>query len=277
MAHQTLTLTSTAAPKNAPVPIPLLCFGTYLLSPTSCLTAIPSALTSGYRHIDTAQLYRNESAVGEVLRSTSIPRSEIFVTTKQGIRGETAEATYALAAESVRKIAGEEGYVDLFLVHTRWVRGDAEGRKEVWQALERLHGEGKARLIGLSNYEVGDVEEMKGYARVWPPHVLQIELHPWRQQRELVRYCEREGIVVQAYSPLAEGKRMDDEVLRRVAGRCSRTPAQVLLRYGLQKGWVVLPKSENPERIEENAGLYDFVLESGDMEALDDLDEDGSI
>jgi diketogulonate reductase-like aldo/keto reductase len=176
MSEQTLSLTSTTTPKTSPIPIHLLGFGTYLLSPSACLTAIPSALATGYRHIDTAQLYRNESAVGEVLRSTSIPRSEIFVTTKQGIRGDTPEGTYNLAAESVRKIAGEDGYVDLFLVHTRWVRGDAEGRKEVWQALERLHEEGKAKLIGVSNYEVEDIEEMEGYARVWPPHVIQIEV-----------------------------------------------------------------------------------------------------
>ncbi|KAK0645811.1 putative aldo-keto reductase [Cercophora newfieldiana] len=270
-----LTLTSTITPKGTNTPIPRLGFGTYPLSPSTCLTACTAALSTGYRHIDTAQLYKNESAVGEAIASSPVSRSDVFITTKQGIRGDSPEATYALAAESVNKITGgdSEGYVDLFLVHTKWVRGDAEGRKEVWQALERLYEEGKARLIGVSNYEVEHLEEMRGYARVWPPHVLQVELHPWRQQRELVRYCEEKGIVVQAYSPLAEGQRMDDVVLKGIAEKCSKSPAQVLLRYGLQKGWVVLPRSENPMRIAENAGLYDFVLADGDMEALDGLDE----
>jgi len=176
MAQQPLSLTSTVTPKGTTIPIPLLGFGTYPLSPSVCITACNAALSNGYRHIDTAQLYKNESAVGEVLASSPIPRSDIFVTTKQGIRGDTPEATYAVAADSVRKIAGEDGYVDLFLVHTKWVRGDVEGRKEVWQALERLYGEEKARLIGVSNYEVEHIEEMKVYAKVWPPHVIQIEV-----------------------------------------------------------------------------------------------------
>lgn len=178
MAKEPLTLTSTVVSKGTQVPMPLLGFGTYLLSPQACVTACTAALSTGYRHIDTAQLYRNESAVGEAISSSSatVPRSAIFVTTKQGIRGATTDETYDIALDSVRKIGGENGYVDLFLVHTKWVRGDAEGRKEVWQALERLYKEGRARLIGVSNYEIEHIEEMKGYAEVWPPHVIQIEV-----------------------------------------------------------------------------------------------------
>ncbi|KAK5663855.1 hypothetical protein OQA88_59 [Cercophora sp. LCS_1] len=272
-----LSPTSAATPRGTAIAIPFLGFGVYQIAADKCITACKHALHAGYRHIDTAQLYRNESQVGQAVRESETKRADVFITTKQGIRGETPDATYNLAVNSIKKIAGDgvnDAYVDLFLIHVPYVRGEAEGRKELWQTLERLYEEGKAKAIGVSNYGIGHIEEMKGYAKIWPPHVNQIELHPWRQQRDVVKYCEDNGIVLQAYSPLAEGQRLDDPVVGGVAEKYGKSPAQVLIRYGLQKGWVVLPKSERAERIEQNADVFGFELDEGDMAVLDALDED---
>ncbi|KAK0702336.1 putative aldo-keto reductase [Lasiosphaeris hirsuta] len=270
-----LSSTSTTTPGNSKIPIPVLGFGVYQIPADKCIAACKAALETGYRQIDTAQLYRNEEQVGAAIRQSGIKRSDVFVTTKQGLRGDTPGDTYRLAADSVKRIAGDraDAYVDLFLVHIPWIRGEAEGRKEVWQALERLFHEGKARSIGVSNYSIHHIEEMKEYATIWPPHVNQIELHPWSQQRGVVAFCERQGIALQAYSPLAEGTKMNDIVLRRIGDKYAKTPAQVLVRYGLQKGWVVLPKSENPHRIGENYNVFDFEIDEQTMEELDKLDK----
>ncbi|KAK0718493.1 putative aldo-keto reductase [Lasiosphaeria miniovina] len=269
-----LTLSSTATITGTNVQIPRLGFGVWQIAAANCAAACAHALNAGYRHIDTARLYRNEEQVGTAVRESGLSRADVFVTTKQGVRGDTPELTYQLALESVEKAAGTApgAYVDLFLVHIPDVRGGADGRKEVWLALERLFREGRARAIGVSNYGVQHIEEMKTYASVWPPHVNQIELHPWWQQRELVAYCEEQGIVVQAYSPLATGTKLNDPVVGEMARSLSKSPAQVLIRYGLQRGWVVLPKSENPERIRQNADVFDFELGQDDLRVLDGLD-----
>ncbi|KAK3356429.1 putative aldo-keto reductase [Lasiosphaeria hispida] len=267
--------TSTTTPESSNIPIPVLGFGVYQIPGDKCIAACKTALETGYRQIDTAQLYRNEEQVGTAIRQSGIKRSDVFVTTKQGLRGDTPDDTYRLTSESVRRIAGEEAdaYVDLFLIHTPYIRGEAEGRKEVWQALEQLFYEGKARSIGVSNYSIDHIEEMKEYATIWPPHVNQIELHPWSQQRSVTAYCKHQGIALQAYSPLVEGTKMDDIVLRKIGDKYAKTPAQVLIRYGLQKGWIVLPKSENPHRIGENYGVFDFEIDERSMKELNELDD----
>ncbi|KAK3385322.1 putative aldo-keto reductase [Podospora didyma] len=276
MENKITSIAATVTPPGTNVHLPRLGFGVYQIFGESCISSCKTALDAGYRLIDSAQLYRNEDQVGAVVRDSELDRAEIFVTTKQGIRGATPQETYNLAAESVKRIAGSGpgAYVDLFLIHIPYVKGEAEGRKEVWQALERLYDEGKTRLIGVSNYDIEHIEEMKAYAKVWPPHVNQIELHPWRQQSGLVAYCENNGIVVQAYSPLAEGTKMDDPVVQRVAAKHDKSSAQVLIRYGLQKGWVVLPKSATPKRIKANANVFDFELDEEDMVALGGLSEE---
>lgn len=182
-----LSLQSTVTPRGTDVRIPRLGLGVYLIPGEACTVACRKALEVGYRQIDTAQMYRNEEAVGVAVRNTpgsGIRRSDVFITTKQGVRGNTPQATYQLALKSVEKIAGDGGadqepavcYVDLFLVHIPNIRGGIEGRKELWLALERLYNEKKARLIGVSNYSIEHIEEMKSYATVWPPHVNQIEV-----------------------------------------------------------------------------------------------------
>ena len=160
------------------VQMPLIGFGVYQVPADTCAQATKLALDAGYRHIDTAQLYRNEAEVGKAILASGVSRSGIFVTTKIGMRGATAEATYDLALASVKRIAGDgpDAYVDLFLIHIPWVKGEAVGRKELWQALERLLEEGKTRAIGVSNYGVEHLEELREYAKVWPPHVNQIQV-----------------------------------------------------------------------------------------------------
>ena len=188
MASPKLTLRSTLPLRNSSVTIPLLGFGVYETPPQQCVSSILAAFSAGYRHIDTAQFYGNETEVGLAILQSGLPRSSIFITTKTDIAEGTVEKTYQNCLESVRKIGGKDGYVDLFLVHTADV--GREGRKEIWMALERLLDEGKTRAIGVSNYGIGHVEEMRGYARVWPPVVNQnevsvLKMRPTREDFQL--------------------------------------------------------------------------------------------
>ncbi|KAK1765819.1 NADP-dependent oxidoreductase domain-containing protein [Phialemonium atrogriseum] len=270
--------------------MPLLGFGVYQIHGPAVGPACEAALAAGYRHVDTAQLYCNEAEVGAaVVRvlSGGVPRADVFVTTKIRHSARSGEATYRRARASVGRVdqrgvdgdgdgegdgEGEGGYVDLFLVHMPW--GGRRERRLMWLALEKLFEEGRARAIGVSNYEIEHIEDMRGYAKVLALTTTNPkQLHPWKQQRELVAYCRKHGIVVQAYSPLARAGKMEDPTLVAVAEKYGKTPAQILIRYSLQKGWVPLPKSERPERIRENAMVYDFEISDEAMETLDALDE----
>lgn len=146
-------------------------------------------------------------------------------------------------------------------------------RQVIWQALERAHEEGLCRSIGVSNWGIGHLEEAKSYAKIWPPHVNQIELHPWCQQREIVKYCQDNGIAIEAFCPLVRTRKMNDKTLTSIASKHTKDPGAVLIRYSLQKGWSPLPKSDTPSRIESNADVYDFELDSDDMGRLDSLDQ----
>ncbi|KAL9131182.1 MAG: hypothetical protein Q9217_000835 [Psora testacea] len=211
--------------------------------------------------------------MGIAARQSGIPRSELFLTTKVLSAGGSPEKTYQKCLDSVQKISGEagEGYIDLFLIHTP--SGGSKARKEMWQALEKLESESRVKAIGVSNFGVGHIEEMKGYARIWPPQVNQIELHPWCQQRQIVDYCNSHKIVVEAYCPLVRNQKAHDETLNKISNAHRKTTNQVLIRYSLQKGWVALPKSDTPSRIEANADVYGFELSDADMETLDGLDQ----
>ncbi|KAI9677428.1 MAG: hypothetical protein M1817_006382 [Caeruleum heppii] len=255
---------------HSTVKMPRLGFGVYQSHPDICIKSCLAALRAGYRHIDSAQYYANEVQVGEAVRQSKLPRKDVFITTKILGAGGSPEKSYKRIVDSVEKI-GLDGYVDLFLIHSP--SGGSAARKEMWQALEKAHEEGKARSIGVSNFGVGHIEEMKGYAKVWPPHVNQIELHPWCQQRTIDAFCQKHGIVVQAYSPIVRNHKADDPTLKKLADKHGKNTAQVLIRYCLQKNWVPLPKSDTPERIVANAEVYDFDLSKEDMETLDGLDQ----
>ena len=174
MAPSKLVLTDLLPLPNSSVKIPRLGFGIYQSPTNVCIKSCLTALKSGYRHIDSAQFYRNETEMGEAARRSGIPRNEVFLTTKIMSAGGSAEMTYKKCLDSVHKVDGEKGYVDLFLLHTP--SGGPAAVKEMYQALEKLESEGKARSIGVSNFGVGHIEEMKKYARIWPPHVNQIEV-----------------------------------------------------------------------------------------------------
>ncbi|KAG5963606.1 hypothetical protein E4U58_003510 [Claviceps cyperi] len=257
---------------NTDTSIPNLGFGIYQLYGQVCQKAILAALDAGYRHIDSAQIYRNESDVGAALKQSGLKREDVFLTTKISQSAGSFDKTYKSAVESIGTISGggKDGYVDLFLIHLPGTGRDS--REELWKVLEKLHGEGRAKAIGVSNYRPQHVDEMKEYAKIWPPHVNQIELHPWCQQKEIVQYCRDNNIVVAAYSPLACGAHLDDSTLTAVADKYKKSAAQILVRYALQKGWVPLPKSGNEERIKHNADVFDFALSEDDMKTMDGLD-----
>lgn len=258
---------------NAGNKLPVLGFGVWDspadLTTQSCL----SALKTGYRHIDTAQVYGNEAEVGKAVRDSGLKRSEIFVTSKILFPGDDAEATYQSVLGSIKKIDGDDGYLDLMLIHNS--TSGPEGVQKMWQAMEKLHQEGKLKAIGVSNFGIGHINGLKSYAKVFPPAVNQLELHPWLQQREIVSYCEKNGIAVEAYCPLVRNQKKDDPVLKGIADKHGKSTAQVLLRYCLQKDWVPLPKSDNEGRIAQNADLFNFELSKEDISELDKQDTDG--
>lgn len=228
--------------------------------------AVRDALRVGYRHVDTARVYGNEADVGVAVRDGGIARSEVFITTKLWNDDQGYEAALRAFDASLARLHLE--YIDLYLLH--WpVAGK---RRDSWRALERLHADGRARAIGVSNFMVPHLEDLLAHAKVVPA-VNQIEVSPFLQQRDVRALCERHGIVVEAYSPLTKGLRLGDPVVAAVAQRLQRSPAQVLLRWGLQHGLVVLPKSTHPERIAENAAIFDFEIPEPAMAQLDGLEE----
>jgi len=237
---------------------------------TEAREAVAYALEVGYRHIDTAAMYGNEADVGEAVRASGLKRSEIFVTTKLWNSDQGYEP--ALKAFSASMARLKLDYLDLYLVH--WPVPGL--RLESWRALEKLHSEGLVRSIGVSNYMVRHLEELTAQSDI-APVVNQIELHPFLQHSDVRQYCAEHSIVIQAYSPLTRGQRINHPFIRGIADQIGRTPAQVLLRWGLEKNLVVLPKSIKRERIVENSQIFDFELGKAEMEQLDRLDEGTAI
>lgn len=229
--------------------------------------AVRWALERGYRHIDTAHIYRNEEDVGRALAESGLGRDEVFLTTKLWNDDHGYDET--LRAFDASSEALGTDVLDLYLMH--WpVPGK---RLDSWRAMEHLFDEGRTRTIGVSNFMVHHLEELFAAARV-KPCINQIELHPFCQQREVVAWCRAHGVVVEAYSPLTKGQRLDDPTLVEVAAECGRSVAQVLIRWSLQHGFVVIPKSATRARIDENAAVFDFALSEAQMARLDGLDEE---
>lgn len=227
----------------------------------ACVNAVRWALDLGYRHIDTAQAYGNEESVGKALRESGLPRDAVFITTKfyPGNRDPVAAVEQSLPRLGV-------DYVDLYLIH--WPAG---GPTWAWAGMERAREIGAARTIGVSNFGAGELEQAIAAGTVRPA-VNQVEFNPVHYRRGLLDASQQRDVAVEAYSPLGTGRHLSDKTVRRVAERAGRTPAQVLLRWGLQHGIPVIPKSTHRERIEENAQIFDFALSDEDMAALDSLD-----
>jgi diketogulonate reductase-like aldo/keto reductase len=242
--------------------LPLLGLGVWqVANGRECVDAVRWALELGYRHIDTAQAYGNEESVGEALRQAGVPREEVFITTKfnPGRRDPAAEVERSLQRLGVE-------YVDLYLVH--WPRG---GATWAWPGMERARELGHARSIGVSNFDVSELDEVLAQAKS-PPVANQVLLNPFHHRRALLDEGRRRGLVFEAYSPLGTGSHLSDATVRRMASRLGRTPSQVLLRWCIQRDLVVLPKSTHRERIAENAKIFDFTLSDADMAELDALD-----
>ena len=247
--------------------MPILGLGVWQVAPgKETRRAVGCALEIGYRLIDTAKLYGNERDVGAAVRESGIPREEIFVTTKLWNDDHGYETTLRAFKRSRQELGLD--YVDLYLIHWPVPRI----RQESWKAILRLREQGLVRSIGVSNYTIRHLQELLPATPI-PPSVNQVEFHPFLYQRELLEFCQSRGIQVEAYSPLARGRRMKDPVTVEMAARYARTPAQVMIRWSIQHGLVVIPKSVRPERIRENATVFDFELTPKDMGRLDALDE----
>ncbi len=230
------------------------------------LRAVATALDVGYRLIDTAKLYGNERDVGQAVRGSKIPQDEIFITTKLWNTDHGQEAALRAFEQSRRELGLDS--IDLYLIH--WPVPGL--RQESWKTLLNLKEKGLARSIGVSNYTIRHLEELLSSSPI-PPSVNQVEFHPFLYQADLLAFSQGHGIQLEAYSPLTRGHRLDHPVIKAVAAEHRRTPAQILIRWGLQHGLVVIPKSVRPERIRENAQVFDFELARADMARLDALDE----
>ena len=248
--------------------LPQLGFGVFQIPPGEPTRgAVAAALEAGYRHVDTAAIYRNEADVGAAIRTSGLPPGSVWVTTKLPNAEQGASSARQAFEASLERLGLDA--VDLYLLH--WPH---ELRVESWRVLEALHAEGLAREIGVSNFLVRHLDELLAHASVLPA-VNQIELSPflYGSREDTLRRCEENGIVVEAYSPLTKGRRLDDSTVTAIAAELGRTSAQVLIRWSLQKGFVVLPRSSNRERIAENAAVFDFALDGAQMARLDALDE----
>lgn len=261
-----LTIES-SVPLNDGRRMPLLGFGTYQIAAGgSCRSAVAYALSIGYRHIDTAALYANEADVGRAVRESGLAREQMFVTTKlwnsdQGYAA--ALQAFDLSLERLRL-----DYLDLYLIH--WP--EPGKRRDSWRALVEIRRQGRCRSIGVSNYTIAHLEALRRESDVVPA-VNQVEFSPFLFQRDLLDYCNAHGIRLTAYCPLTRGDKLRHRVVTAIATKHRKTAAQVLLRWGLQHGVVVIPKSARETRIAENAALYDFALDAEDMTRLDALDE----
>jgi len=252
---------------NNGVEMPWLGLGVWQLSSKETMTCVEHALRFGYRHIDTATLYGNESEVGLGVRKSGIPREEVFVTTKLWNSDHGRDRSVRAFEESLKELG--LGYIDLYLIH--WpVEKD---RTESWNALLKALEAGRTKALGVSNYTVRHLEELLSGSSVVPA-VNQVEFHPYLYQKELLEYCRKKGIQLEAYSPLMKGKRLDDFSFVEMAGRYKRSVPQILIRWCLQHGVVVIPKSSHKKRIEENGSVFDFNISAKDMDYLDSLHED---
>jgi len=228
--------------------------------------AVRAALATGYRSIDTASLYGNEADVGRAIRSSGIPREQIFVTTKVWNTEQGYDRTLEAFENSLSRLGLD--YVDLYLVH--WPVKDKY--KETYRALETLYEMGKVRAIGVSNFHIHHLEDLMGSCKI-KPMVNQVELHPQLTQKPLLAFCNREGIQVESWRPLMQG-RLDAPLLKELADKYGKTPAQIVIRWHLQLGLVTIPKSVRAERIAENADVFDFILSHEDMLRIDGMNED---
>ena len=255
------------------VEIPCIGFGTWQTPEGDvAVNSVKCAIQAGYRHIDTAQAYGNEEGVGEGIRQSGVAREELFITTKLWNNSHTYDLTKRTFEESLRKLGLD--YVDLFLIHwpnpamyrSHWEQANAES----WKAMEELYEAGKIRAIGISNFCQRHIEALLKTAKI-KPMVNQIRLCPGETQDELVDYCKAQGMVLEAYSPLGNGKIFEVPEMKALAEKYDKSIAQICIRWGLQRGYLPLPKSVTPSRIADNLKVFDFELSEEDVQLIADL------
>jgi 2,5-diketo-D-gluconate reductase A len=254
--------------------IPQLGFGVFQIEPKDTAEAVGEALQVGYRHIDTAEMYGNEKEVGEAIRSFGLDRGDVYVTSKLNNAFHEPQD----AREAFDRTLSELGfdYVDLFLIHWPLPTLYDGDFVSTWKTLEEFQRDGRARSIGVSNFQIEHLEELAAETDTVPA-VNQIEVHPYFTNDAVREYGQEHGIVTEAWSPIAQGGVLEDSTITRIADKVDKTPAQVVLRWHIQRGDIIFPKSVTPSRMQENFELFDFELESGDVDAISGLDrgEDG--
>lgn len=234
------------------------------------IEAVKTAIQNGYRSIDTAALYRNEEGVGQAIKESGVPRQELFITTKVWNSDQGYDSTLQAFETSLNKLGLD--YLDLYLIH--WPGKDKY--KETWKALEKLYKDGRVRAIGVSNFKIHHLEDLMSSAEI-KPMVNQVEYHPHLTQKELLAFCQREGIQLEAWSPLKQGQLLSDPTISKLAEKYQKSSAQIILRWDLQNKVVTIPKSIKEQRIIENANIFDFELSAEDMEEIDGLNKDERI
>jgi 2,5-diketo-D-gluconate reductase A len=254
--------------------IPQLGFGVFQIEPDQTADAVKTALDIGYRHIDTAEMYQNERGVGQGVRDAGVDRSEVFITSKLN-NGLHRPDDARRAFDGTLAALGFD-YVDLFLIHWPLPTLYDGDFVSTWQTLEEFKRDGRARSIGVSNFQVAHLERLAKETDT-VPSVNQIEVHPYFVNDEVRAYGQQHGIATEAWSPIAQGKVLDDQVVAGIADATGKSPAQVVLRWHIERGDIVFPKSVTPQRIKENFEIFDFELSPDDIDALSELDrgEDG--
>lgn len=250
--------------------IPQVGLGVWQTPNDTAVTAVKAALETGYRHVDTAAIYENEAGVGEGIRASDVARQDIFLTTKLWNSDQGFDSTLKAFDASLKRLGTD--YVDLYLIH--WPAPSRDRYVDTWKAFMRLKEEGRARSIGVSNFYPQHLERLIGETGVIPV-INQIELHPDFPQTEARAFHEKHGIVTQSWSPLGQGKLLDHPAIAGIAARHGRTPAQAIIRWHIDNGLVVIPKSVTPSRIAENFKVFDFKLDADDMAAFAALEKDG--
>ena len=247
--------------------IPVVGLGTWKSEPgEATYKAVLDSINAGYRHIDTARAYDNEADVGRAVQDADINRKDLFITTKLWNRHQGYDEAIEACEKSLARLGCD--YIDLYLIH--WPLKDK--RNESWRALIELQKKGLCRSIGVSNFTIDNLKELEDKFEVIPA-ANQVEFHPYHYQKDLLEYCNSKNIIIEAYSPLVHAKRMDEERLVAISEEIGKTPAQILIRWAMQRGMVVLPKSVNENRIIENFTVFDFEISDSLMKRLDDLDE----
>jgi 2,5-diketo-D-gluconate reductase A len=249
--------------------IPQLGFGVFQIAPPETRAAVETAIKIGYRHIDTAEMYQNERGVGEAIANSGLDRAEFFITSKLSNAAHRPDDARRAFDDTLEALGFD--YIDLFLIHWPLPTLYDGDFGSTWRTLEEFQRDGRARSIGVSNFQVAHLERLAAETDTVPA-VNQIELHPYFLNEEVRAHGEAQGIATEAWSPIAQGNVLDDPVIAGIAERVDRTPAQVALRWHIQRGTIVFPKSTTPSRIRENFELFDFELAPQDVEKIDNLD-----